>query len=101
MWHWMDVAECRRTGAPKYYRPKKEKEWRQTQPYGIDYKEDSSKPKTHDMRVRLDGRTHDMIKSQGDWNEDCVGIGDGGSDPLVLRRLGGRLWNHRVRCLAC
>ena len=42
MWHWVEMTEDRRTGAQKYYRPKKEKAWRQTRPYGIDYNEDSS-----------------------------------------------------------
>ena len=29
------------------------------------------------MRVRLGGRARDMIKSQRDWNKDCVEMDDG------------------------
>ena len=34
------------------------------------------------MRVRLDGGTPDMIKSQGNWSEDCVEI-DGGKEVVL------------------
>ena len=62
-WNWMEMAECEKTDPQMYYRPGKEAEWRKTRPYGVDYKEDYSKPKMHDMRVRLGGGTPDMIKS--------------------------------------
>ena len=29
------------------------------------------------MRVRLDGEKSDLSKLRGDWDEDCVGIGNG------------------------
>ena len=63
------------------------KEWRQTRPYGIDYKEDSSKPETYGMRVRLGGRKRDMVKPRGDWNGDCVEMEDG--EEVVLSYSGG------------
>ena len=66
------MAEGQGAGAPKYYRPKKERDWRHTRQYDIDYKEDSPKPETHDMRVRLDGGKRDLNESRGDWDEDCV-----------------------------
>ena len=39
------------------------------------------------MRVRLGGGTPDMIKSQGDWSEDCAEM-DGGKE-VVLSYSGG------------
>ena len=54
-WHWMEMAEREENYPRTYYRPDKEKEWREARPYGTDYKEDYSTPKTHDMKVRLDG----------------------------------------------
>ena len=76
------MTEYRKTGSQKYYRPKKENQWQQARPYSVDYKEDFVKPETHGTRVRLGGRTRDMIKSQGCWNEDCVEI-CGGKEVVV------------------
>ena len=34
------------------------------------------------MRVRLGGAAPDMVKSQGDWGEDCVEV-DGGREVVL------------------
>ena len=73
----MEMSEHEKTDPQTYYRPDKEKEWRKARPYGIDCKEDYSKPETHGMRVRLDGGTPDMIESQENWSEGCVEMGGG------------------------
>ena len=67
--------------------PKKERDWRQTHPYGIGYNEDSSKPDTHEMCVRHDGGKRDLIKSRGYWDEDCVDMGN--RKEVVLSYSGG------------
>ena len=46
-------------------------------PFGIDYREDSSKPDAHDPIVRLDGTARDLTDSGGTWGERCVGKEDG------------------------
>ena len=74
------------TGAVQQH-PKNERDWRQTHPYSIDFNEDSSKPETHDMRVRLDGGKSDLIKSRGDWDEDCVDMENG--QDVVFSNSGG------------
>ena len=51
--------------------------WKTTRPYGIDYKEDSSKQATHDLKVRLGGTPDDLIDSRGVWKENCVEKEDG------------------------
>ena len=56
--------------------------WRTTRPYGIDYKEDSSKPHTHDFIVRLDGTPGDLTDSDWAWNANCVEHEDG-LDPVL------------------
>ena len=56
----MDMVGREKTDTQLYYRPDKEKEWHAACPYGTDYKEDSSKPKTHEIKVRLDGGAVDM-----------------------------------------
>ena len=73
----MVLAQREGADPQSYYRSDKEKEWRKARPCGIDYKEDYSKPKTHNMKVRLDGGAADMVKSQGDWSDDCVETEDG------------------------
>ena len=52
-------------GAPKDYNPIPDAGWRHSRPYGINYKEDFSKPETRDMEVRLDGEHGDLTTSQG------------------------------------
>ena len=66
------MAERKKNDPQLHYRPGREKEWRTARPYGIDYKEDYSRPKTHDMKVCLDGGATDMIKSQENWSDECV-----------------------------
>ena len=48
------------------------------------------------MRVRLGGMTRDMIKPQGDWNEDCAEMDDG--KEVVLYYSGGSVKKQRA-CL--
>ena len=81
-WHWMDMAEHEENDPRTYYRPDKEKEWRKARPYGTDYKEDYSKPETHDIKVRLDGGALDEINSQGGWSENCVEM-HGGKEVVI------------------
>ena len=73
----MDMAEREKTGTQLYYRPNREKEWRTARPYGIDYKGGFSRPKTHNMKVRLDGGATEMTKSQGNWSDECAETEDG------------------------
>ena len=80
-WCWVAVVEGHAhdqgPGAPKDHSPDPETDWRYTRPHGTGYKEDFSKPETHDMLVRLDGETSDMIVSQGIWDKGCVEIEGG------------------------
>ena len=55
--------------APKDYYPVTENGWRETHPFGIDYRGDLSKPDTHDLIVRLDGTANDLIDSKGTWDK--------------------------------
>ena len=63
--------------APKDYHPVAEDKWRETRPSGIDYREDSSKPDTHKLIVRLDGTTDDLTDFGETWDEKCVEKEDG------------------------
>ena len=51
--------------APKDYHPVAENEWREARPFGIDYREDSSKPDTDDLIVCLDGTANDPTDPNG------------------------------------
>ena len=62
---------------PNDYYPAAENEWRGTHPFGIDYREDSSKPDTHDLIVRLDDTARDLTDSSGTWDEKCIEKEDG------------------------
>ena len=55
--------------APKDYCPAAETEWWETRLFGIYYREDSSKPDTHDLIVNLDGTPRDLTDSNEAWNE--------------------------------
>ena len=46
--------------------------WMATCPFGVDYREDSPKPDTHDFIVCLDGTANDLTDSKGTWDEKCV-----------------------------
>ena len=70
----MAENQCR---AQKDYSHVPDGNCRVARPYGIDYKEDSSKPDTHDLIVRLGGTPDDLADSHGAWNEDCVEKEDG------------------------
>ena len=52
-------------------------DWRTTRLYDIDYKEDLSKPHTHDLTVCLGGTPGDLADSRGAWGENCVENGGG------------------------
>ena len=70
-WSWMEMAEtqCR---AQKDYSHVPNGGWNTTRPYSIDYKEESSKPDTHDLIVRPDGSPDDLTDSNWIWDENCV-----------------------------
>ena len=63
--------------APKDYSPVAEEKWRETHPFGIDYREDSPNPKAHKLVVRLDGTADDLTVSGGTYDEKCVDKVDG------------------------
>ena len=56
--------------------------WRETRPFGIGYRGNSSKPDTHDLIVRLDGTADDLTDSNGTWDENCVET-EGGQDTVL------------------
>ena len=51
--------------ATKDYHHVAEQKWRQARPFGIDYIEDSSKPDTHKLVVRLNDTEEDLTDSNG------------------------------------
>ena len=65
-WRCMEIAKnsCR---AQKKYSHVPDGDWKTTRPYGIYYKEDSSKPDTHNLIVRLDGSPGNSAVSNGAW----------------------------------
>ena len=63
--------------APKDYSPAAHAKWRKARPYGINYREDSSKPGTHKLVVRLDGTEDDLTVSDWKWDVKCVEQEDG------------------------
>ena len=87
-WYWMTLSE-NQPRVPKDYGPAAANEWRETRPFGIDYKENSSKPDTHDPTVRLAGTPRDLTDSGGEWDEKCVEK-ENGQDTL-LSYLGGSM----------
>ena len=66
-----------------------EQKWREAHPFGIDCREDSSKPDTHKLVVRLDGTEEDLTDSNGTWDERCVEQEDGRG--TVLSYSGGSM----------
>ena len=75
-WYWMTTSENQHR-APKDYYPATENEWRVIHPFGIDYREDSSKPDIQDLIVRFDDTSRDLTDSIGTWDEKCVEKEDG------------------------
>ena len=63
--------------APKDDYPVAGDKWREARPFGIDYREDSSKPNTHKLIVRLDSTADDLTDSGGTWDEKCIEKEDG------------------------
>ena len=63
--------------APNYYYPVVENKWQETRPFGIYYRENSSKPDTYHLSMRLDGTANDLTDSNGTWDEKCVEKEDG------------------------
>ena len=61
-WYWMTIC-VNQPRAPKDYHHVTEQKWRPERPFGIDYREDSSKPDTHKLVVRLDGMEEDLTDS--------------------------------------
>ena len=61
--------QCR---AQKDYSHVPNGDWKTTRQCDIDYKEDSFKPDTHDLIIRLDGSPDDLTDSNRAWNENCV-----------------------------
>ena len=58
--------------APKDYYPVPEGGWWATRPFSIDYREDSPKPDTHDLIVRLDGTANDLTDSKGTRDKNAL-----------------------------
>ena len=73
--------------APKNYSSAAHVKWRKARPFGTNYREDSSKPETHKLVVRLDGAEGDLTVSDGKWNDTCVEQDDG--QGTVLSYSGG------------
>ena len=86
--YWMTMSENQHRASKDYY-PLAEDKWRETHPLGIDYREDSSKPDTHKLIVRLDGTADNLTDSDGTWDETCIEKEDG--PDTVLSYSGGSI----------
>ena len=75
-WYWVTMS-VNQPRAPKDYHHVAEQEWRQARPFGIYYREDSSKPDTHKLVVRLGDTEEDLTDSNGTWDARCVEQEDG------------------------
>ena len=70
----MSERQCR---VPKHFSPAPETKWRESRPFGINYREDSSRPDTQSLVVRLDGTADGLTDSHGDWDKTCIEKYDG------------------------
>ena len=75
-WYWMAMSEDQHR-VPKDYSPAAHAKWREARPFGTNYREDSSKPGTRKLVVRLDGTEGDLTVSDRTWDEKCAEQEDG------------------------